>query len=702
MIEIKNLAITFEETIMNNVSLSIASGDTIVFTGESGSGKTSLLNVLALLSLEHGHDYYYNDEKIDLHNEKIITNFRKNIFGYVTQRNTLFDDMTVMENLYFFSKLADKKLRDSKLIEFLELVNLDNPDSLVKSLSGGEKRRLLLACILAKNPEVYILDEPFNGLDDENKETISRIINRLSAKGKTVILATHELNAIKYNKCYQIKNDELLLLNQNNITEAVKANKIKEDTKLTLKSMIDYSLKRIRKKSYRYILLTFIIAIAVTITSFINNMYGSIIIYYKEYLKMVSTQEIQIINVENYEFDTHFDSRSRFEISSNDLNQIRNINEVDSLYPLYWFPLLNPYKYYLETNGNFSFNEQSITIDTHQNNQSISVNFDSDISIAIIPYFEEQHIELFAEEIKDVEGILISQTLADALNLNSIDNTSLSFDILIPVAEIESFIESEQIKYDARYPLYAKKTVTFPIKGIYNSSWQETYVNEFEDVMLLSIDQLIKLNDEIATMYDKAKQIFSENNPCDKKSEYCCIRKDQWEPSSYIAFVNQSNDLEFVMDKIQEINTSLYTKGPVIEQQNQIDRVNEQRQSITLMTGLLSLTVIIVITIIFAYTISKRKNEHVILLLHGLSKKNIVSTIFIEFLFLGILTFVSSMIMTTILNNFARQHMLFLIEIVSIYSVIPITIISILAVIIPTICSNFIINTYSIDLTIRT
>lgn len=166
-------------------------GEMTFVKGESGSGKTTLLYILGLISRHRHYVYRLNGKKIT--NGNLRDQVKKREIGFIYQNFNIIDSMSLYENLSLFASLAGKVMTIKKAHRLLHQVGLDMVTSRYAStLSGGEKQRFCLACVLAKDPMVILADEPTSALDDENANMMMEILAKLAKeKGKIVIVSTH-------------------------------------------------------------------------------------------------------------------------------------------------------------------------------------------------------------------------------------------------------------------------------------------------------------------------------------------------------------------------------------------------------------------------------------------------------------------------------------------------------------------------------
>lgn len=228
MIEMKHINLSFrDKDLFFDQEIKIDSGKITLITGESGSGKSTLLFELAGLTDYANKEYIYENEKMsDLDEES----FRRKI-AFVFRDCRLFNDLSVIQNIEFFSQLGQVEFKKDKMMNLLDELDLNiDLNGEVKVLSGGQKQRLLILCCMMKEPEIIFLDEPTAYLDDENRRRMRKIIYDLCYKyHKTVVIASHDLDMLEIaDKHYHIENQQILL----------KKNIIKENKNLIARKTI--------------------------------------------------------------------------------------------------------------------------------------------------------------------------------------------------------------------------------------------------------------------------------------------------------------------------------------------------------------------------------------------------------------------------------------------------------------------------------
>lgn len=196
--KLENVAVTYPQSdiALDHINFEVNKGDFIGIVGRSGSGKTTLLETIGgLLKPQSGFIYFeghdiYSDEFDQLSYRRklqIIFQFPENQFF----ESSVYDEAAF--GLKMLKIPADKI--ETKTLNVLKKLSFDEVTSKTLSpfsLSGGQKRRLAIACALAVEPEVLLLDEPFAGLDEEGKNNLIKILSYENAKGTTILLVSHD------------------------------------------------------------------------------------------------------------------------------------------------------------------------------------------------------------------------------------------------------------------------------------------------------------------------------------------------------------------------------------------------------------------------------------------------------------------------------------------------------------------------------
>lgn len=194
MIELQHIWKQFgSRIIFSDLNLNFQSGMVYALIGDSGCGKTTLLNMLAKLeTFDKGEIIYKGKSLTSLKNEE----FYRNELGYLFQNFGLLESQTIRENLelgLIGKKQNKKQEKERLLLQALQAVRLDylSLNQKIYELSGGEAQRVALAKIILKDPPLILADEPTASLDPKNSKEIMEILLELRNTNRTIIIATH-------------------------------------------------------------------------------------------------------------------------------------------------------------------------------------------------------------------------------------------------------------------------------------------------------------------------------------------------------------------------------------------------------------------------------------------------------------------------------------------------------------------------------
>lgn len=195
MIEINGLYKKYNKVIFDGLNLTINDGQFVLISGESGRGKSTLLNIIGMLDNDYKGDVVILDFENPRIDSKIGRMLLKNDISYLFQNFGLIDNKTIYQNLAIVSTIRklSKQQKRFEIEKALARVNLDmDIDSPIYELSGGEQQRVAIAKIILKAPKLILCDEPTGSLDEENARTIMEILSKLNSKGSTIVIASHD------------------------------------------------------------------------------------------------------------------------------------------------------------------------------------------------------------------------------------------------------------------------------------------------------------------------------------------------------------------------------------------------------------------------------------------------------------------------------------------------------------------------------
>jgi len=180
---------------LRGVSMSIGEGDYLAIMGPSGSGKSTMLNVLGCLDRPSGGHYWLGGQDVSALSDNQLSDVRNLRIGFVFQSFNLIQQLTILQNIevpLFYQGLPSHQ-RHPRSRELAEMVGLaDRAHHRPRELSGGQQQRVAIGRALANDPLILLADEPTGNLDTATSQEILALFDNLHARGRTIILVTHE------------------------------------------------------------------------------------------------------------------------------------------------------------------------------------------------------------------------------------------------------------------------------------------------------------------------------------------------------------------------------------------------------------------------------------------------------------------------------------------------------------------------------
>ncbi len=201
MIELKNLTKTFElnknniTTAISDINLTINEGELVVLKGASGSGKSTILSLLASLSKPTHGEVIVNEQRVSKLPDNFAAIYRRENIGFIFQKYNLIPTLSVQENILLplIPQNPDEDEAKVLLDKVMKKFKIDHKkENIVKNLSGGEQQRVAIARSQINDPDIIIADEPTANLDKTLSLHFIDILKELKATKKTIIVATHD------------------------------------------------------------------------------------------------------------------------------------------------------------------------------------------------------------------------------------------------------------------------------------------------------------------------------------------------------------------------------------------------------------------------------------------------------------------------------------------------------------------------------
>jgi putative ABC transport system permease protein len=183
-----------EFPVLKGISLDFDRGEFVSILGESGGGKSTLMNIIGGLDRNFTGKVLVNGQLLDHHDQKQLDKYRRSTVGYIYQSYNLISHLTVLDNVLIALDMTtmSREEQRQRALKLLERVGLgDQVNKHPNHLSGGQKQRVAIARALASDPQIIIADEPTGALDAQNTQEVLALLDDIAKDGKLVIAVTH-------------------------------------------------------------------------------------------------------------------------------------------------------------------------------------------------------------------------------------------------------------------------------------------------------------------------------------------------------------------------------------------------------------------------------------------------------------------------------------------------------------------------------
>lgn len=197
---------------LRGVDLDICEGEFISIMGSSGAGKSTLLLILAGMDKPTAGEVFYCDRSLYSFNDFELAKYRGCEIGVVFQKDNLIDELSVVDNILLPARLYGKNITQNDGLKWIKVLGIERKKTAFPNeISGGQLQKAAIARALINQPKILFLDEPTGNLDKESGEQLLNLLTRLSDKGHSIILVTHDIEvAIRSEKIYYMQDGMLI------------------------------------------------------------------------------------------------------------------------------------------------------------------------------------------------------------------------------------------------------------------------------------------------------------------------------------------------------------------------------------------------------------------------------------------------------------------------------------------------------------
>ena len=513
--KIKPLEICYDRIILKQQELVINDGQLNVIIGMSGSGKSSLLSYIYGELESQYPTIEYGGKEFDLSHKEHRYTIRKELITYLKQEGNFLDDLNCIDNLKMIGRIVGNTMSTLQIKDIFKSVGLNiSGNEYPNQLSGGERCKLSLAIALVRDTPIIMCDEITASLDKSSVNEVIKILKELTTKyKKTVICATHSMNLIECGDVvFKIDHCKLekTLTNVNNLEFEVLNNR-KQKSFFPYLKYISHRLNKNPLRNLGYIVLLSLVSSIICIGMQYGTQYQRVIQILRDYavpnqyfltnVKGGTKDDLGVYRETNYGFD---------EIQKQKIQEVFNDCAyypffTFSVYPIYGNDDGTYFEIYKNNERKFEDNINNVKVETQ--------------GVSVLPYFKEQNLDELSIHVNpQVDGVYISQMLANMYNIKNVNDLKIKVSMNVP---IYSTIANKGIENASQFinNIYQNVEVELPVRGILD-----------EHVIHATGVNVVYMN------YDLMKSILDNNLTQDLPADAI-----PYEFSTYIIFIDEED-----------------------------------------------------------------------------------------------------------------------------------------------------------------
>ena len=298
-----------KQLVLNNINLKLPRFGLVVIQGQSGCGKTTLLNLLSGLLPFEG-DIDIDGHHINMMNKNALDEYRLKNYGFIFQDFKLFENESVMNNIIFPLEAVSSSSKETKMRKCLDLINIvglkKNIKQKVAKLSGGEKQRVAIARALVNNPKIVLADEPTGALDTVTAEEIMKVLEKISSKSLVIVVSHDEDLSKRYA-------DQIIKMKDGKIIKTIYQNKHKEEKYIPVARLLytekkpsvpssflfNHTINSIRQKKWRTMICNLVTSLGLIGVGLATSLSSSISLNIKKSYAQILDDNKLVISLKN-------------------------------------------------------------------------------------------------------------------------------------------------------------------------------------------------------------------------------------------------------------------------------------------------------------------------------------------------------------------------------------------------------------------
>ncbi|WRP06306.1 ATP-binding cassette domain-containing protein [Rossellomorea aquimaris] len=655
MLALNNLTIKYnQKSILENINISFPRGEVTAIRGASGSGKSSLLNVLGLIQRPNQEcSYTLDGQSVHYYNEQDKSNFRLKKVGFVFQQNNLLQELTARENVLVPMRVLSQNESEinEKANELLDYVGLTNvADSYPSDLSGGEEQRVAIARSLINDADIILADEPTASLDSNNAAIVLELFRKLAHEmNKVVIIVSHDnLVAENADTVYEIQEKKLVVTHQSppDFTSTHKENKVNNDKKDVFNFVRYYIKQRKNDKGISKILI-FVTAFIAAITTLFINFGDTFSDQQKDFINSISEKSLFAVN-DSLGLNSQTDYQDAITYTTDEINSIKKIPNVNKAYPYYELSSFGVSKNQSDK-ASLTLKDEDKIIKKETYPNSFESN-NEDVQFRVSPLYPEENFEpvlKYKSTKKDSrEGVILTSSFAETLkeDSSSLIGKTLEVTLFVPTKLYDSTAtkpqdgsqketSDETVQIDGA--IYKLVTITKEITGVLDESFNYQRSEESKNLIFMDYDQLIT--------------IINENKDTNYGETFPGFKEKELGPSSLYIDVSSYEDVPIVKSKIEKLSSNIFINSKASDIKEIQTNLEMIKNVMTIVSFILVIIVMLLFGFVYYFKNRTRKKEIGILKALGLTSRDVVFLIGYEMLIIALKTFILSLIIAVAL-----------------------------------------------------
>jgi len=661
MLSIKSLSIIYgKRTILENVDFEFQRGTITVIKGESGSGKSSLLNVLGLMQTAPEFEYIFDGKSISRFNDKERADFRLHHVGFVFQQSNLLQELTAVDNLIIPMSVTsqDSGIRQKAhdLISFVGLEDVKN--DYPSSMSGGEEQRLALARAMANDADIILADEPTASLDANNSKKVLELFRKMAHElNKIVIVVSHSDFVCQYADVICEIKDKKLVVTKTSETiaspEVVIARKRDAHKRKTSRFVLYYSGKRSTSKVLNgvFMVVTALVSAAAMLSL---NFGANVVSQQDDLINAITDKSIFVVN-DTFKMDSKVDYGPALAIAPDVIEQIASIPGVSRVYPWYCLVSMGDSPDDRVTQANIKVTDGDLVLaeKSYANPSSGMAMVLPDQQFFICPLYDEEDYSYLLEYKSSsniASGIVLTWQIASQLSTNPAELIDKRIEItcFVPVkltsyqtiVNIGSVNETKSVEREANGAFYKPITFESIVTGILPRSYSLQRISA-TNFMYMNANQLI--------------DIIEQNKDMNIGERFPGLPEKELGPSALVVFANTYNDVSGVTSEIEKISEYFNVVNNAADVTTIQNDLSGTKNMLTTVTAVFIGIIAVTFGMLYYLKNRARKKEIGILKAIGFTKANIAALTSMEMVKMALPAFVISIGLAFLLAHFGNR-----------------------------------------------